>query len=351
MCRPAYMSFPATLVAATAFLAVPANADPKLVNPEKYNIELFADLSSQEGAPKAFQLTIADGKRSLPAGLYVTTGPLSGTHSDRIFQIEAPDKINVFASGLESSETMLVAEGKYGEGVLVSSPLLQQIMRVQPASGRFETAKFGTNKVSIFGNRNTSFGTKPFGVAVLSYGPEGDLYASDWAGGRILKIDQDGNAEVFATLPANKAGDMVAKQVMSARGVHNADGFIVSTFTIPDRDMHGLDTVYLMSADGREFTPLVEGLTGIQLPAYGPGGEFGSGLYIPTIGSSNAADGTVYYLTEGRDLQPFLEGIDAVHVAFDTENLLGGGMFVSDFNNDPDNPVTMAGKIWRITLK
>jgi len=166
MCRPAYMSFPATLVAATAFLAVPANADPKLVNPEKYNIELFADLSSQEGAPKAFQLTIADGKRSLPAGLYVTTGPLSGTHSDRIFQIEAPDKINVFASGLESSETMLVADGKYGEGVLVSSPLLQQIMRVQPASGRFETAKFGTNKVSIFGTRNTSFGTKPFGVAV-----------------------------------------------------------------------------------------------------------------------------------------------------------------------------------------
>jgi hypothetical protein len=39
-----------------------------------------------------------------------------------------------------------------------------------------------------------------------------------------------------------------------------------------------------------------------------------------------------------------MTGLDAVAVAFDTENILGGGMFVSDINDGGG-----AGKIWRIT--
>jgi hypothetical protein len=73
-------------------------------------------------------------------------------------------------------------------------------------------------------------------------------------------------------------------------------------------------------------------LNGPELLAFGPGGAFGTDLYVPTIGGVDNHDGLLYAMSPDGALAPFLIGVDAVSVAFDTENVLGG-MFVADIND------------------
>ena len=326
------------------FLSRPIFAQPQVVDPSKFKVELYADFSALSGAPKAFQLTILDKTEGFPQGLYVTTGPLKGTHSDRIIHINAPGKSQVFATGFDSCESMLIAKGDYGKGLLVASPRTQKILRLH---------NDGKVAANALGKKNTSFGKAPFGVAVLTYGPDNYLYGTDFLGGNLLRIDKNGSAHVFRSIPLSVLGNQNvmrgAKYLRYEESNVFSKGFIVSTFTVQDKDPNGQDAIYSISSDGKDISLIRGGLSGVEMLTIGPGGEFGFDLYIATIGSNQASDGVVYTLSKDGKLKPFLTGIDAVHVIFDTKGILGGGMFVSDFNNDPDNPVTLAGKVWRIT--
>jgi hypothetical protein len=96
---------------------------------------------------------------------------------------------------------------------------------------------------------------------------------------------------------------------------------------------------------------LISGLEGLQLMTAAPGGTFGNGIYVASEGLAPIVannDGGVFILEQnGNSLQPFVTGIDASQVVFDTQNILGGGMFISDFNEalSPDKLNT----IWRVT--
>ncbi len=81
----------------------------------------------------------------------------------------------------------------------------------------------------------------------------------------------------------------------------------------------------------------------------GPGGDFGSDLFLSSLGTGFAADGAVYTLSLNGNVTPFLTGIDATHVVFDTIGILGGGMFVTDFNQQNSGFADGPGKIWHIT--
>lgn len=85
------------------------------------------------------------------------------------------------------------------------------------------------------------------------------------------------------------------------------------------------------------------GIQGLNLIAEGPGGVFGSGLFLATIGGAANRDGSVLIVQPDGTTKTFLTGIDAGSVAFDNSGVFGGGMFVSDLNDQLG-----AGKIWRI---
>ena len=94
------------------------------------------------------------------------------------------------------------------------------------------------------------------------------------------------------------------------------------------------------------FDPNGEALSGLELIEVGLGPGFASKLFVSTEGSAiGSGDGTLYQLSGSSELMPFLSNIDAIDVAFDTEGILGGGMFASDGTNRSG-----PGKIWRVTL-
>jgi hypothetical protein len=84
-------------------------------------------------------------------------------------------------------------------------------------------------------------------------------------------------------------------------------------------------------------------LDGINLVTVGPGGAFGSDPFIPSVGGAENGDGGLYTLNQERKFIPFMIGLDAVSATFDTDGILGGGMFVADINDGRG-----AGRIWRI---
>lgn len=131
-------------------------------------------------------------------------------------------------------------------------------------------------------------------------------------------------------------------------------GFVAGTFSarFGDPNPHGFDAVYSISADGHTVSPLTTGLSGIEFLTVGPGGAFGDDLFIAAHGTDLNRDGGVYTVAPDGTMTTFMIGIDATDIAFDTEGILGGGMFVSDLYNPwgaPDDlPVS---KIWRIIAR
>jgi len=92
-------------------------------------------------------------------------------------------------------------------------------------------------------------------------------------------------------------------------------------------------------------TVFATGFDGLELITQGPGGDLGSDLYVATAGS-NSVLGGIYTVTSNGVVTPFITGYNVISVAFDTENILGGGMFFADEGSgDPSD----AGKIWRVT--
>jgi hypothetical protein len=303
-----------------------------LSDPTRFQLELYADLAPL-GRPKAFQVTIAHGESGFPDGLYVTTGPAGDDRSDRLLYLDATRQIHVLAEGLHSNETMVFARGPYGEGILISEPLDQSIVRLLP-----------DGSLSLF----AEVGTEPFGPAGLSYGPDpqGDLaealYAVDFSGGEIQRLSPDGSADRFGGGGFGGGGASGKWLLPDVAGVYGG-GFLLSLFNTAE-DSPGSGAVLTLSPEAEALGTLADGLNGPELLAFGPGGAFGSDLYVPTIGGADNHDGVLYTLSADGVLSSFLTGVDAVSVGFDTENVLGGGMFVADINDRLG-----AGKIWRIT--
>ena len=136
-------------------------------------------------------------------------------------------------------------------------------------------------------------------------------------------------------------------------------GFVFSTFNDTVQDAGVISAI---SPDGKNFRELAGrglnssqgfpseptgGLNGVEILALGPGAAFGSDLYVPTIGLNGLhGDGNLFIMSPDGKATPFIIHIDATSVAFDTDGILGGGMFVGDFNENLG-----AGKIWRIMPK
>ena len=167
------------------------------------------------------------------------------------------------------------------------------------------------------------------------------LYTVDTTGDRVLQVNPDGTTILFANLPAAPhpgGGKCVLPAPDSFGG-----GFLVSTYNIMETDPD-IGAILSISADGTAVTQLTDGLNGAELLTFGPGGPFGTDLFVPTTGGAATADGFVFTMSSDGTLTLFMSNLDAVSVAFDTQGILGGGMFVSDINDNLG-----AGKIWRVT--
>jgi hypothetical protein len=183
----------------------------------------------------------------------------------------------------------------------------------------------------------------------LQFDKDGLLYAADNSTSNIVRVDPDGSLSVFAHIPSEntlgaKGGGPFGGGGFGGGGASRS--FLVATFSAPDINPPGAGAVFSAFEDDGNVTviKLASGLDGIELLNVGPGGVFGTDIFVPTIGGAANADGILYTMSQDRTLTPFMIGLDAVAVAFDTENILGGGMFVSDINDGGG-----AGKIWRIT--
>jgi len=350
-----YTSLLLPLLTAAAFSPTEVTADPTLSDPEHFRLELVADFSPLGGNLKAFGLALTSGEQGFPRGLYVTSGPAADTRSDRLVYIspESPGSPQVLLNDLVSNEILLFSQGSYPLGMLVSIPLEQRIILVSPvvpgiSDGEAENSSGGLS-VSTF----ASGFTPPFGPTGLTYGPDGMLYASDTSSDSIYRVDPNGSLALFAEIPTDELPwwCVVPNIVCTVKAIimiasddnEYGEGFIGANFNAFKGPATGNGSVFTVSPEGAQFELLGSGLDGIEFPAFGPGKFFGSHLFVPTIGGAGNGDGGVYVLDPSGNLTPFLTGLDAVSVAFDIENVFGGGMFVSDINDGGG-----AGRIWRV---
>lgn len=295
-------------------------ADPVLVDPTHFRIQLFADFSTLPTKPKAFYLNLTRGVDGFPAGLYVRTDFL-GSH--QLLRVNGQNQITVVKDGLENLEATLFATGAYGTGMLITRPINQQIIRLLP-----------NGSVTTF----ATVGTSPFGPAGMAYAPDGSLLVADYTGGNILRVASNGSSSIFASFP----GDTIKSVLTLDPGLASRFGAPILAGTFDDPS----DTIFGVSADGKSIFPIAGGFTFLEFLTPGPGGRFGSNVFVSEFGPDNIVEGgKVSILAPDGTVTPFLTGINAADVAFDTTGILGGGMFISDFNGAGE----LAGKIWRVT--
>jgi CRP-like cAMP-binding protein len=320
-------------------------AEPMLVDPTQFEIELFMDLAPFGPEREVLQLTISPGENGFPPGLYLTTPFSLGSHS--VMRISPDGDVETVLDGLQAPETILFAQGEYGDGMLIAEAGQLRIQRLT-ADGI----------VSTFAGEA---GTPSFGVKAMSYGADGLLYATDFSGGRVLRVNPDGSSETFALVPGPETGTappgsfIVAgnKALTPTAGIAYGEGFLTGTFSVangPNQEFLNADKIYFVSADGQQVQELASGFNGLELYTFGPGGPFGEEVFIAEMGSNVVGDGAVSILSPTGNVTPFITGIDATHVVFDVDNVMGGGMFVAEFGNyDPDFGGRRSGRIWRVT--
>jgi hypothetical protein len=306
---------------------------PQMARPDVFKVELFSDLR-QFGRLKAFQLTISAGEQGFPPGLYVTSGPSKDDRSDRIVRLDGKGQASIVASGLMSNEAMVFARGAYGSGMLVAEPLRSRIVRVMP-----------DGKVSEF----SKTGTAPFGAAGLFYDASGQLLVTDFSGSGVVKVSADGSSELFARLPRPRVPSGYLEGFKGGGGSSGGGGstepFLVGLFTT-GAQARGLGEIFEISNDGVVLRTRRTGIDSVELVAPSPGGDYGPGIFVPSVGGAGNADGGLYILDSGDRLVPFMTNVDAASVAFDTKNVLGEGMFVADINDNKG-----AGLVWRVTRR
>ena len=309
---------------------------PVLAQPERFRVERFVDLSQLGGFLKAFQLSLkSDDTGGFPPGLYITSGPLLGPESDRLLRVNPDGTIDIVAEGLSSNESIVFGGGAFGAGMLVTQPRTTSIIRLFP-DGTSETF--------------SQLGTPPFGPAIMERdGPL--LYVSDFLGGQLLRVFPGGGFEVVTSVPLPPADVAGFKDVAQPNAF--AGDLLLGVFTAQGPNPTGLGTLYRYNLTSGLLTPVLEGLDGLELTAEGPGGPlFGSDIYVPTQGTDISADGEIVILGPDSITEPFMSAIDAASIAFDPTGVVGGGMYIADFNNGWD-PATMtpfpaAGYVWRV---
>lgn len=158
----------------------------------------------------------------------MTSGPFGGGRSDTLYRIDAAGVIETVKAGFESNEALVFAQGDYGAGMLISDIRGQKILRL-----------LSDGTLTTFAN----VGSSPFGPAVLAYGPDGRLYATDASGGTVLRISPDGQSSVYATLPLPSER---ALQIALAKPlVPTMDGLIAGIYTASDGPT-GLGSLYFV---------------------------------------------------------------------------------------------------------
>ncbi len=315
--------------AATWCLAAagPATAIPVMADPNLFSVELYADFAPLGGNLKAFDLLLTGGEQGFQAGLYVTSGPTGDTRSDRVVRIDGPGLVTPVKSGLVSNEGAVFSQGSYPPGMLIAIPRQQRIVQLLP-DGTMNTFASGF--------------TAPFGPTGIVFGLDGALYASDNSSHYLVRIDSAGVVTPFAAIDdSNPKGPAVSAFTSPFGG-----GYYVGTFTAPGIDPLGAGMIYKASPDGSSVTEFASGFDGLELLAFGPGDVFGRDLFAPQTAGAPNADGAIFTVDPAGKVVPFMTQVDATNVAFDTEGVLGGGMFVGDIN-DAQGP----GKIWHVTAQ
>jgi hypothetical protein len=310
---------------------------PTLSEPlrDSFKVELVADLHTALGRrPKVFQLVLTNGEHGFPPGMYITTGPAGDDRSDRLLYMGEPGKIEVVRDGFHSNMTLVFAQGDYGEGMLIAEPLERRIRRLLPD---------GT--LSTF----AELGTEPFGPAGLAYGPDKALYVTDSSGKSVLRVEPDGTSSVVATARSEDRGDAWTSLLFTAPDALAADSmsFLVGSYNFLEANT-GEIALYTTGPGGGDTIAeqVAGGLNGPELLTFGPGGAFGDELYVPTAGAGDNRDGGLYTMSDDGSLNPFMTGLDATSVVFDTGSILGGGLFVADINDGGGG-----GRIWRVSAE
>jgi hypothetical protein len=336
--KPIYIS--SALVLCTSSLLLGAFDKEKslvsaapIIHDSRFKIEKFAEFDLKP--LRSFGMAISDGTNGFSKGLFVSTGPLPDR--DRLLFIDPLGNISVFKDGLVSNEGLIFAEGSYGNGLFVGEIAQGRILRLQSD---------GSASVFSTGFSQPIPNSISLGPAQLTYGPdpkgiyEQVLYASDFSSGNILRVNPDGSTELFASL--------ASLPLLRKAAAFQCAKCYTSNFNFNSNP--GTGTISSVALNGTSQN-LISGLEGLQLMTAAPGGTFGNGIYVASEGLAPIVannDGGVFILEQnGNSLQPFVTGIDASQVVFDTQNILGGGMFISDFNEalSPDKLNT----IWRVT--
>jgi len=316
----------------------------------KFKLELYADMEPLGGNLKAFQLTLNDGTNGFPAGLFVTSGWLATTESDRLVFIGKDARPEVLLHGLRSNESILFSKHAKHNGLLVTVPRDNLILRFEDKEA---LAGFETNKGDYTFMANV--GSSPFGPAVLSEDTAGNLYYSDFSAGYIGKISPNGDVKKdFATIPPPK-GDVIRvfgeKKEMPSQNPEYGDGLLVGEFTGGEY-LTGQGTIYKVDFNGK-VEPFSTGYDGLELFEFGPGEPYGKELYVATMGNDRPGNGFVYKVMPDGSKIPFIVGISAGDVEFDPEGILGtkDAMYVSDVSPGwkDGKQVPAAGKIWKVT--
>jgi hypothetical protein len=311
--------------------------EPRVADPHRFRIDLYADFAGLPDNPRANYLLLSNGENGFQKGLYVSGG--FDRAISKVLLVSGPSQVNIVKGFPLNTDDLVFARGPYGNGMLIST--VQGIDRLFPD---------GTS------TRFASVGTPPFGPIGLDYF-QGTLLAADGTGGHLVRVHPNGSSEVFATIPLPIVDPaeifVMAKAVMTLSNslagpfggpvlASNFDISVGASF-VPTF----LDAIFVVSADGQTVTPIATGLQGVHGLTEGPGGAFGSNVFVSQFGTAATHSGQVSILRPDGSITPFVIGIDATDVVFDTENILGGGMFIGDFNASPTGG--LPGKIYRVT--
>jgi hypothetical protein len=322
---------------------------PMVVDPTRFRIELYADFGILPNNPRAFQLLLSNGENGFQRGLYVSsdfdTVSAGQSNSARltspILRVDGPNQVSIVRDGFSSTQGLLFAQGAYGAGMLVSVPIPDlEIQRLLPD---------GT--VTTF----ASLGTAPFGPSDMTYF-QGSLLVSDAVGGRLLLVAPDGTSSVFALIPLSiPPPDFVslAEGVLtlsSSAAAEFGGPLLATSLTTPlvaPVFSPFQDSIYVVSADGLTVTPIATGLDAPLSLTEGPGGDFGLNVFVSRFGNQ-LDSGQVSILNPDGSITPFVVGLNATDVVFDTQGILGGGMFIAAKPATPG--AELPGQIWRVTV-
>jgi len=285
-----------------------------------------------EGVETPFALAIGGGN-GFPQGLYISNGLSLAPGGGKISVLTPDGRLGVFSSGLNGSDGIAFARGGiWGNDLYVAEIDSLTVSRVR-SDGSHEVIASGF--------------AGPFGPAGLAFGPGGafgtSLYITNFSSNKVFRLDAPNAVpSLFAVVGPDQTGQ---------RG---SAGSKCAVFAPPTWKGPGVGDLFIAAYDSNinDGRPTVNGLqivdsggtvnaflpptAGLEFGEFGPGGNslFGSNLYIANLGNFNLLDdGGIQVVDPSGNLTFFASGIDGVGLAFDTQEIFGGGLFVTDYND------------------